>query len=387
MDDSPASSKEIKVLITVPHAEVAGGVANYYRIFRKHGSKRFEFFIIGNRFQERSLCKTLIRFLTDMRFFIRTIISTPYELIILNPSLDPKSLLRDGMHLFLAKLFGKKVIVFFRGWHTKWEPLVFDKLGWFFRFCFFKANAMITLAVEFKKKLENIGYSKPIFLETTIVDDDAFSDFRPEKYKFGPERFDRGTHILFLSRIQREKGIYETIKAFQVLKRRHPTVSLSIAGDGKEMGRVIQYIERSHIKDINILGYVSGKTKIEAFQKADIYLFPTYYGEGMPNSVLEAMAYGLPVITRPVGGIKDFFEDGKMGYLSNSLSPKVIASNIERLIVNPNLANKIGKYNHEYAKRHFGSSQVIQRIESICELVLKGRKDEAGHNSFTHLEH
>ncbi len=151
------------------------------------------------------------------------------------------------------------------------------------------------------------------------------------------------------------------------------------------MGRVIQYIERSHVKDINILGYVSGKTKIEAFQKADIYLFPTYY-EGMPNSVLEAMAYGLPVITRPVGGIKDFFEDGKMGYLSNSLSPKVIASNIERLIVNPNLANKIGKYNHEYAKRHFGSSQVIQRIESICELVLKGKKDEAGHNPFTHLD-
>ncbi|OEU78834.1 MAG: hypothetical protein BA873_10395 [Desulfobulbaceae bacterium C00003063] len=368
----------MKVLITVPHAEVAGGVANYYRIFRKHGSKRFEFIIIGNQGRERSLCRTLIRFLTDIRCFIKTIISNPYDLIILNPSLDPKSLVRDGMHLFLAKLFGKKVVVFFRGWHTKWEPLIFDKLGWFFRFCFFKANAMITLAVEFKKKLENIGYSKPIFLETTIVDDDAFSDFRRKKYKLSPERFDSGIHILFLSRIQREKGIYETIKAFQVLKRRHPTVSLSIAGDGKELDRVIQYIDRSHIESIEILGYIDGREKTEAFQKADIYLFPTYYGEGMPNSVLEAMAYGLPVITRPVGGIKDFFEDGKMGCLSNSLSPKVIASNIERLIVNPNLVNKIGKYNHEYAKQHFGSSQVIQRIELICELVFKGKKDEAG---------
>ncbi len=69
---------------------------------------------------------------------------------------------------------------------------------------------------------------------------------------------------------------------------------------------------------MRFLGHVSGAAKTQAFRAADIYLF-TSLAEGMPNSVLEAMAFGLPIVTRPVGGIRDFFEDGRMGYATDSL--------------------------------------------------------------------
>lgn len=75
------------------------------------------------------------------------------------------------------------------------------------------------------------------------------------------------------------------------------------------------------------------KKKIETFISHDIYCFPTY-GEGMPVSLLEAMAFGFPVVTRPVGGIKDFFENGKHGFLTNSKDPEIFAELIEKFLKN-----------------------------------------------------
>ncbi len=65
-----------------------------------------------------------------------------------------------------------------------------------------------------------------------------------------------------------------------------------------------------------------------------MYLFPTYH-EGMPGSVLEAMGYGLPVITRTVGGLPDFFEHEKMGFITESLDASVFADFLEQLVKDP----------------------------------------------------
>lgn len=55
---------------------------------------------------------------------------------------------------------------------------------------------------------------------------------------------------------------------------------------------------------------MTGKLLSEQFESGDIYILPTYF-EGMATSVLEAMAFGLPIITTPTGGVKDFFKKGK----------------------------------------------------------------------------
>ena len=123
------------------------------------------------------------------------------------------------------------------------------------------------------------------------------------------------------------------------------------------------------IAGVSLPGYVRGEQKRRVFSKADCYLFPTAYGEGMPTSVLEAMAMGLPVITRPVGGLKDFFEDGKMGFLTKSLDPKMYAQYIEQLIANPDLCMRIGQFNREYAKKRFAASEVVKRLEKIFDSV------------------
>jgi glycosyltransferase involved in cell wall biosynthesis len=95
----------------------------------------------------------------------------------------------------------------------------------------------------------------------------------------------------------------------------------------------------------------------------------------MATSVLEAMSYGLPVITRPVGGIADFFQDGTMGFLTESCDPAVLAALTERLIVDPTLRLHIGAFNRRYAREHFAASVVAQRIQRIYLAVGGSRVD------------
>ena len=83
----------------------------------------------------------------------------------------------------------------------------------------------------------------------------------------------------------------------------------------------------------------------------------------MPGALLEAMSFGLPVITRPVGGIPDFFINEKMGLLTESLNATDYSQYIEYLIDNPQLVLKISHNNYNYAKKHFMASIVAKNME------------------------
>ena len=107
----------------------------------------------------------------------------------------------------------------------------------------------------------------------------------------------------------------------------------------------------------------------EIFSKtSELYLFPTY-SEGMPTSVLEAMAFGLPVITRPVGGLKDFFENGEMGYMLESLDPEVYVHHIETLIKDVKLTKRISDYNYRFIKEHSLASKIAKNLEDILKSI------------------
>src|SRR5690606_39046507 len=114
------------------------------------------------------------------------------------------------------------------------------------------------------------------------------------------------TNILFLSTVNKNKGIYEAILGYEIIKENFSNVSFEIGGDGPELENIKTLVNKKKMQDVTFSGYLTGKQKIKAFLNADIYVFPSF-SEGMPISILEAMASGLPIITTEVGGIKDFF--------------------------------------------------------------------------------
>jgi len=217
------------------------------------------------------------------------------------------------------------------------------------------------LASSFKTKLAEMGVTAPVFLETTVVDDKMF-----QAVKYGDKQSNRSLiNILYMSRLEKDKGLMEAITSISLLAKQYPNCVFSVAGSGAEKDAAIELTKELGLQNVRFIGYVDGERKAKAFEDADIFFFPTFYGEGMPNSVLEAMACGLPVVTRSVGGISDFFENGRMGFVTNSEQPAVFSELLANLMHSDSLRKTIGTYNRSYARDHFSASEVVQRLEVI----------------------
>lgn len=297
-------------------------------------------------------------------------------LLHLNSALRPRTVFRDLIFARRCIAAGIPFVVFFHGWDAEYEAHLESHPKRLKRCVdtFGTAGKLIVLASTFKDKLIEWGIrEEKIAIETTVIDDHLLDGYDIEEKLTRSEG--KLVKILFLSRVEKAKGIYEAIDAYRIVRSRCPNVTMMIAGDGTELAKAVEYVKKEGVAGIEWLGWVDGEKKRAAFADADIYLFPSW-GEGMPLSVLEAMAYGLPVVTRPVGGLVDFFQHGKMGFITESKRPEVLAAFCETLIRDGDLRKQIGVFNHEYATKRFLASQVAGRMQAIYAEVLEahGRK-------------
>lgn len=367
----------LRVIITTPSLKGPGGVASYFNSILPYFAKNSNIIIsvleVGSYKSKSKLIHTVL----DQYRFIKTIFIDKYDIVHINPSLSFKSFIRDGLFIFWAKRKKKlPVVVFFRGWNDSFYYSISGLLNFFFKITYKKADCFIVLANDFKLKLIQKGIKQPIYVLSTAVDDSLIKNFSIKSKIYYINSFNT-IKILYLSRIEKQKGIFETIDACHILLNRNINLTLSIAGNGSAYNDVLEYIAYYNLQNhINILGYVKGEQKQKTFQKHDIYCFPTYYGEGMPNSVLEAMAFGMPVVTTPVGGLKDFFQDGKMGYLAHSTQPEEIASCLEKIIQDKDTLYRMAKYNYYYANKHFLASRVAKSLFNIyCDIDNQSQKN------------
>jgi len=357
--------------ILVARSKNGGGVDHYWNKISSFLSDSVDFITIGarksNGGRSDGFFNLLNRMLQDYYNFWRIIRKQNHEIVILNPSLQPKAIIREGVFILIAKSFKIKVIVFMRGWDLCCERKIQEHWLWLFRRVYFKADAMIVLAKDFRTCLQRWGYVNQIFIETTAVEDTNITqdDYERSVRNSSKDPF----NILFLSRIEQDKGIFETIDAFVLLEQKYPMASLTIAGTGAALLSAKSYVNQIGTGRIDFLGYLIGDAKTKAFCDAHCYIFPSSHGEGMPNSVLEAMSFGLPIITRPVGGVIDFFENTRMGFLINSNSAQRYSKSLEKLINSPELAIQISEYNREYARNNFTASCVAKRITKIIRKV------------------
>jgi glycosyltransferase involved in cell wall biosynthesis len=358
------------ILINVPSLQDPGGVASFYNSILPRLSNE-NYAVATLQIGSTNSRFNLLHPIADQLCFHQAITKNCVALVHINPSLNFRSFFRDGLFAYQSKLKGLPLLVFFHGWLKDFEQVVSKKLLWFFRSTYGKADGFIVLATEFKKVLEQWGITQPIYLGTTCVEDSLLADFSISE-KLTQTKQANKIKILFLARLEKEKGIFETVDAVSVLIRKGLPVSLSIAGDGDIMGELWQHIidKRLPEESVRFLDYLRNKEKIAAFSSHHIYCLPTY-GEGLPASVLEAMAFGMPIVTRPVGGIRDFFINGKMGYTTDSKKPEDVAYFLERIISDKDRMIEMAIYNHKYAIDNFMASKVAEKIRTIYIEMLR----------------
>lgn len=343
-----------KVLILCPNISEKGGVAYYYKLIQKHFASEIvslDFYYTGKELNKNGLFARIAKSLFDLISLVNII--PRYDLIVLNPSLDIKAVIRDGIfHFFAKKLFRCKTIVFFHGWDIHFEGVI-DRYGKvLFRFLF-ASNRLLVLSKAFARTLVLWGFHpKVIGLETTVYE---YQEHNGEK---DPR------NIIFLGSLKKEKGCFEAIQTIEILAKNFPDVNLYMAGDGNLSSELKEYAAKHNLRNVIFTGWLEAKERDQLLSQCGIMLFPTY-SEGMPLSLLEGMGAGLAVVTRPVGGIPDIFIENENGYLVESLDPCDFAEKIKRFLIDRRLWEAVSERNRKKAKESFEVKHVVKRLEKL----------------------
>lgn len=363
-----------KVLVTGPSLSDPGGVANYYRAVLPwlNRSKNFEIKYLeigsgvdGNR---------LLRRVRDQLLFRRVLKESAPQIVHVNPSLNPKSFLRDAAFVYQCHRSHSDSLVFFRGWSDRFAELISNSkiLRFLFARTFGRAQQILALGTPALNGIVDWSPHVPARLETTVVDDSLIEGFRPDARSMDEKT---SIKLLLLARLEKEKGVFDVLEALELLLKNGYKFTLTIAGSGSAVPQILAKVEKSDLlsNHVSLSGYVRGKEKRDLLATHHIFCFPSYHAEGMPNAMLEAMSFGMPIIACPVGAIPDIFTECKAGVLVPPKSPKDIASAI-RALSTPEAISEVGFTNHSYAITHFLASQAADRLLRSYSAILESKK-------------
>ena len=355
-----------KVLLVHPDFSRLGGIESYFLKIKPHLAIAHESCGNSQRPGEKGVFLRGKRILGDYLNFWSKVSRAEITHVHLNTSLQPKMFYRDCIFFFLAKLHRKKILVFLHGWDTRFQQKLETKQGRVFRLLYGRADAFIVLASAFAKTLRNWGITQAIYEEVIVIEDEVFNNIQLDEM-LQQRKQAAVKQLLFPSRLMRAKGIITTIRALELVQKNRADIGLIIAGDGEDSDAARQLVKDLQLHHTRFTGIVSGDQKYKLFEQAHLLCFPTEHSEGFPNTIVEAMSFGLPVITRPVGGIKDFFINGKHGFISDSVEPEVFAQLIEQALEDSNRYTSMADANHRYAAEHFLASQAAKRLENIYQ--------------------
>jgi glycosyltransferase involved in cell wall biosynthesis len=151
-----------------------------------------------------------------------------------------------------------------------------------------------------------------------------------------------GARLAFVGWVAREKGIFEALEVFDRLHRVSPSVTLTVAGGGRDMGAFLAAIATRGLADaVSVRGWVNGEEVRRILRDCDVFLFPSH-SEGLPNALIEAMAAGLPAVATRVGGIPDLIENGENGFLVDVANIDQMTTVVRNLVACPDRAREVG---------------------------------------------
>lgn len=196
----------------------------------------------------------------------------------------------------------------------------------------------------------------------------------PDHFSFkGPSA--RGPAV-FVGRLSIEKDVATLLKATAMIVGTHPTFRLQIAGAGSCRTDLSALADSLGLKGhVDFLGNVSDIA--ELLGRASMFVLPSLT-EGLPLTVLEAMACGLPVVATRVGGTPEAVEHGVSGLLCEPQVPGQLAQAMQRLWNDPALGRKMGLAGRQRVTERFDVRTMVSRYESLYEEVLGGSIALAG---------
>ncbi len=176
-----------------------------------------------------------------------------------------------------------------------------------------------------------------------------------------------------IGRMQTVKDQLTLVRAFLLLLHRLPDarkyLRLLLIGDGPLRTQAQAMLQQANALDLCWLPGSRDDTPV-ILRGMDIFVLPSL-AEGISNTILEAMASGLPVIATQVGGNSELVIEGQTGALVPAADPEAMADALQRYIEDPELRHKQGQQGRQCIEREFSLAYMVQRYQSVYDDVLK----------------
>ncbi len=193
--------------------------------------------------------------------------------------------------------------------------------------------------------------------------------------QYSPTKLPSGVPIIMLaSRMLWDKGVGEFVNAAKILKRQGISARFVLIGDSDPenptsiSGRQLKKWNDSGV--IEWWGYRSNMA--ELLSQARVVCLPTYYGEGVPKVLIEAMACGRPIVTTDMPGCRDLVRSGRNGMLVKPKDSVELAASLMTLILNKSACQKMGIEGRKIIEKEFSLGQVIEETMAVYrELLIK----------------
>ncbi|MFT6915438.1 MAG: glycosyltransferase involved in cell wall biosynthesis [Motiliproteus sp.] len=169
-----------------------------------------------------------------------------------------------------------------------------------------------------------------------------------ELFKYRPYRSDKKSlHLIVTRNLEALYGNHYAIEALVLIIQQTPGARMTIAGDGPERGKLEKLAcDLSVNQRIHFTGRLDRSQMVALYASADILINPTT-ADNMPNSLLEAMACGIPIVTTAVGGIPYMVTDRETALLINVGDARAIADAVLELLKDPLLASNLSQNGHQ----------------------------------------
>ena len=318
-----------RIVLFSPALDAVTGVSTHARILLGSDlAQDFELlhFQVGSEGRRENALQKLARFAVSPFLLGVLLLRTGAEAVHLNASLDPKGYWRDLAYSVVAHMLGRRIV---NQIHGGAMPQDFFRgnalLTWILRRFLVSSDVVTVLSSGELAAYRAFDERIKVHLVPNAIDPAGLADQR-RSYNG-----DRPLRLAYVGRLLRTKGLFEFVEALRRLKHLGREFRVCVAGEGPDREELIEVSERVGLQDrVRFLGNVFAVEKFRLLLESDVFVLPSY-AEGLPYSLLEAMAAGCVPVATPVAAIPDVMHNGEHGVFVPAKDPGALASAIAAL--------------------------------------------------------
>lgn len=230
------------------------------------------------------------------------------------------------------------------------KPFIFLNDVFFNKWAFNLIDKIISITPWELETLEKYSSKEKITVIPNGVDKILFQHVKKNNFR-KLNKIKEKYLVLFFGRLNPTKGPEILAKAAINITKKRKDIAFVWVGPDEGKAEEVKSLIKNY-KNMKYLGPIKGKEKIaEMYQSANVYVLPSYR-EGLPLTLFEAMASGLPIVASPVNGIPYEIKEGENGFFSDYGDTISIEKNIIKLLNNPKIAKKISENNLKKSKNY-----------------------------------